>query len=145
MSGIQTSTTFQLDGAALQAALTGQGGPVYQAVQRAGARVRDVAKLNLTESNLIRTGELRNSIESETGVRGDAVVSRVGTNVPYSIYVHEGTSGPIVPRTARVLRFRGQSGAFVFTPSVRGTRDTGRFRPFLVDALNNLTLDDFID
>lgn len=145
MSTIRTVTTFQLDGAALQQALSGRGGPVFQAAQRAGARVRDKAKLNLTESQLVRTGVLRNSIESETAVRSDGVVSRVGTNVPYSIFVHEGTSGPIVPRTARVLRFKGRGGAFTFAPSVQGTRETGRFRPFLVDALRDLTLSDFID
>ena len=145
MSTIRTVTTFQLDSTALQQALTGQGGPVFQAAQRAGARVRDKAKLNLTEANLVGTGLLRNSIESETGVRGNGVVSRVGTNVPYAIYVHEGTSGPIRPTTARVLRFKGRGGAFTFAPSVQGTRDTGRFRPFLVDALRDLTLSDFTD
>lgn len=132
------------------------GGVVWQAALRAGAATARNARLNLTAANLSgRTGVLRNSIESRTVVRGEQVISQVGTETPYASYVHEGTTGPIYPRTARALRFRhwrggpgpngtgGLAGFYVYD-NVRGTRETGRYTPFLRKAIEDLTVDDFL-
>ena len=132
------------------------GGIVWQAALRAGSATAANARLNLTAANLSgRTGVLRNSIESRTFVRGDQVVSQVGTETPYASYVHDGTVGPIRPRYARALRFRswrggpapngtgGLAGYYVYD-NVRGTRETGRYTPFLRNAVNQLRIEDFI-
>lgn len=63
----------------------------------------------------------------------------------YSKYVHDGTQGPIFPTRAKVLRFRPKGAtAFVFAPSVRGTRQTGNWSPFLRNALKQLRKEDFL-
>lgn len=135
---------LQLNDGAVKKLLTGSSGSVYQAARRAGAVTRDRAKLDLTANRLVNTGLLRNSIESTTFVRGKDVVSRVGTDVAYARYVHDGTQGPIVPRRARVLRFKPKgSSTFVFAAKVRGTRETGRYSPFLANALKKLKPSDF--
>jgi hypothetical protein len=78
-------------------------------------------------------------------------VGRVGTNVDYALYVHEGTGveagrGYIVPVRARVLRWpaKNNSGAgrrrykagatanYVYSKRSRGVKA----RPFLRDALS---------
>lgn len=57
-----------------------------------GVQVQSAAKRRLRESpQRIDTGTLLNSIQVETVVQGIRVVVRVGTNVDYAIYVHEGT------------------------------------------------------
>lgn len=98
--------------------------------------------MDLSANRLVNQGLLRNSIESETFVRGNDVVARVGTNVDYAKFVHEGTTGPIVPRRARALRFRS-GGVQIIRAQVQGTRDTGRFSPYLRNALEQLSLGDF--
>lgn len=136
--------SFKLDDGAVRKLSTGRGQPVWNAAVRAGGVVRDRAKLELTRKGLGDTGRLRNSIESSTSARGNQVVSTVGTDVNYARFVHDGTSGPIVPRRARMLRFRPKgSSVFVFAKQVRGTRETGRFTPYLEDALKSLKTQDF--
>lgn len=69
---------------------------------------------------------------------GMAPVARIGSNLPYAIYVHEGTGiygpkgTPITPKRGRFLVFtpKGAKGP-VFARSVRGMKGT----PFLRDAL----------
>jgi hypothetical protein len=123
--------------------LNGNGQPVYSALQRGIAKGRDRAKVNLTTKGLVDTGNLRNRIDTEIVRRGRQLEGRIVARTPYAIYVHEGTSGPIMPRTARALRFRS-GGSFVFARSVRGTRETGRFTPFLKDARDSLSTSDFL-
>jgi hypothetical protein len=115
---------------------------VWEAVSRAGTTTAGRAKLDLTVNRLVGEGLLRNSIEAETYVRGNRVISRIGTNVNYARFVHEGTASPIVPRRARALRFRS-GGVQVIRPQVRGTRETGRYSPYLTNALRQLRLSDF--
>lgn len=142
--GVRVSTTVSIDAGSIRSAVMGESGPVYAATQRAGGVTRDRAKVDLTVNNLVDKGLLRQSIESETFVRDGQIVSRVGTSVPYAGYVHEGTQGPIVPRRARVLRFKPKgASAYVFADSVSGTRETGRYSPFLTNALRKLTVSDF--
>lgn len=109
-------------------------------VQKAAGAVRDNAKDNLTAAGRVDIGNLRRGISAETAVvRGRQVTARVVSEQPYSRFVHDGTTGPIVPRRARVLRFTPRGGPLVFTPSVRGITST----PFLTDALRQLRVDDY--
>lgn len=78
--------------------------------------------------------------QTGSGVSGGVPVARVGTNLKYATYVHEGTGiygpkhTPIVPRNGRFLVFtpRGSS-VTVFARSVRGVPP----RPFLREALED--------
>lgn len=143
MGAVRVVAKLDLSADQLQKLLTARDGPVFQAMRRAGTTTVARAKADLTAEGLIDTGRLRNSIESETFVRGSEVVSRIGTDVTYSTFVHQGTTGPIVPRTARALQFVPKSGATViYRASVRGTRETGRFSPFLTNAIKQLDIRD---
>ena len=114
---------------------------VPQAVWRASGRVRDRAKMNVRNAPRVDTGAMMNSIVGRRLRGGKAGVwYEVGSALPYAIYQHEGTTGPIVPRRAKVLRFKGSGGSFVFTKSVRGVTGV----PFLTDALKTLTINDFL-
>lgn len=127
------------------AQLTQPDGLVTQALIRAGGRVRDRAKENVTNAGLVNTGRLRNSITTEVDASGSGRPRVfVGSNLDYAVYQHEGTAnngaGFIYPRRAQVLRFKpGVGGAFIFRPRVRGVRGT----PFLTDALDSLRIEDF--
>lgn len=140
MAGVSTKVT--LSEAAIAQITRSASGPVWQAVARAGTTTAGRAKIDLTANRLVDQGLLRNSIESEVSVRGESVVARIGTNVDYARFVHEGTTGPIVPRRARALRFRS-GGVQIIRTQVQGTRETGRFSPYLTNALQQLALSDF--
>ncbi len=56
----------------------------------------------------VKTGTLRRSITNQVSGGGGAVVGIVGTNVPYAIYVHEGTRARvIVPVNKKALYWPG--------------------------------------
>lgn len=114
---------------------------VPQAVWRATGKVRDRAKANITKAGRVDTGAMRNSIVGRRLRQGrGGVWYEVGSDLTYTLYQHEGTTGPIVPRRATVLRFQSKGGSFVFPKQVRGV--TGE--PFLTDALQSLTVNDFM-
>lgn len=139
----RTVTTLKLDPGDIRRFITGPGGPVYQAVQQAAATTRDRAKVELIRAGLVDKGLLVNSIETQIRVRGDNVVGRIGTDVTYARYVHEGTDSPIVPRTQRALAFVPRGGArLVVVSQVRGTKETGRYTPYLTIALEQLSVGD---
>ncbi len=137
-----------------QARITAPGSVVYRSVQRAAARTRDRAKVNLTRTGRIDTGRLRNSIAYEMMVfqgrtaggqfASNMVSATIGTDVEYARYIHDGTAnngtGFIYPRRAKVLRFkpRGAPG-FVYARRVRGIKAT----PFLAEALEQVKVSDF--
>lgn len=81
-------TRVVLDQKGLYAVLQGAQGPVVrdtvQRTQRVLNRARQLCPVD--------TGNLRGSLSSEMvkATNGD-VVGRVGTNVPYAVFVHEGT------------------------------------------------------
>jgi len=86
----------------------------------------------------VRTGRLRNSITYEIAVTARGLSARVGTNVTYAIWLHEGTGiygargAPITPKRGRFLVWTSpDTGQRIFARSVRGIRP----RPFLRDAL----------
>lgn len=141
---VRIAVTVTLDEQQIRQQLAGPGGPVHDAVQRASGRARDMAKLNLTVAGIGDTGQLRNQIESSVLLSGQDLVGRVTSQAAHTMFVHEGTSGPIVPRRARALRWKIRGGGFAFAKSVRGTKETGNYTPFLTDALEQLTVSDFL-
>ena len=90
---------------------------------------------NATRRCNVDTGRLRSSIHAEVdelAVLGVGV--KVGSNVSYAIYVHEGTGPHIIrPRHRRFLRFPGRTGGMVFARQVHHPGYRGN--PFLRDAM----------
>lgn len=139
-------STLRLDSAGLQALLSSPQGPVARDIQRRTNRVRNAAIRRVP----VDEGRLKNSITMEMGMSGGTVVGRVGTNVEYAIYVHEGTGiyvgrDYITPKRGKYLRWpyknnsgrgrrRYRAGAteqYVYAKRVKGVPP----RPFLRDAL----------
>lgn len=142
--------SFKLDAVALTAVLEGTNGAAFVAVQRTGNRVLNlaVAKCPVDE------GRLRNSLTLEMRSEGGLPVARVGSNLPYARFVHDGTGvyGPtgnvIRPRNGRVLAWPvknnsgqgnrrysgGRTANTAFARYVRGVKG----RPFLLDALREV-------
>ncbi len=117
---------------------------VARAMQRGAGRCRDYAKANITVAGRVDTGQMRNATIAETAVvDGTQITARVVVEADHAIYQHEGTAndgqGTIVPRRAKVLRFKPRGGTFVFRPEVSGVKGV----PFLTDAMERLTPADF--
>ncbi len=141
----------QIDAAALRELLAGPTGPVWNDIRRRGNRVLMQAKANTPKD----TGVLKNSLIMEMVIDRGVPVARVGSNLKYAIYVHEGTGlyGPrkryIRPVQAKVLRWPGINNAYKqtggnrrykagrtanYTYSMKSKGFPGR--PFLRDALS---------
>lgn len=134
-----------IDPAALRDLLYSPQGPVYRDIQIQTERVRNRA-ISLCPVN---NGRLRASITGQVLSEPSGPVGRVGTNVEYALFVHEGTGiyGPkgapytIVPRRRKALAFvwkgapvppNGRGGRHVYKRvTVKGSRP----KPFLRDAL----------
>jgi hypothetical protein len=135
--------THQLNQQQIDRILTSPAGPVAKALLVRGYRVQAQARKNLgggaSGPKRIDTGKLRTSISVQLRRIGtDVLTVRIGTNVRYAIWVHDGTGlyGPlhrvITPKTKRYLRFKPHgSDKYVFAQSVKGMRPN----PFLADAL----------
>lgn len=125
--------TQDVDDATLQRILHSRGGQVARDMYRRGRRVEGYAKRLVN----VDTGRLRASIHTEQKRFGDVWGVRVGSDVAYARYVHDGTGlyGPrhvrIVPRNAKVLRWTTRGGKNVFARSTIGSKPN----PFLRDAL----------
>lgn len=136
----------RLDQASITKLLNSQHGPVAKQLLTRGFRVQTLARKNLSGVGLapkrVDTGLLRASISVQLRQgRAGGLVVRIGTNVYYAYYVHEGTGihgprmMPIKPVTHRYLRFRPKgSVTTVYAKSVKGMK---RNR-FLTDALHSL-------
>jgi len=122
-------------------------GPVMLDLQRRGNRVVNEAK-RLAPVN---TGALRASITMQNVTIAGNPGVRIGSALPYAIYVHEGTGiygrgSPIRPRRATILRWPainnsgsgnrryrgGATAGYIFAKEVAGSPG----RPFLRDALD---------
>lgn len=89
----------------------------------------------------VSSGRLRSSIQVQLRtVGGRGPVVRIGTNLSYARYVHDGTGlyGPkrkkITPKRAKALRFKGKrfgKSGIIFAHSVKGMHRN----QFLKDAL----------
>lgn len=122
----------------LQLLLTSPNGAVAKDLFRRGKKVEAKAKRNLQrEPKRVDTGLLRSSIHTTLLTVGGLPAVRVGTNVFYAIYVHDGTGiyGPkgryIYPVNAKFLSWKLKNGKRVFALRVAGMRPN----PFLKDAV----------
>jgi hypothetical protein len=119
----RTRVRITLDKKAI-ARLDREGGDIDTFTRKVAGQARDRAKLNLTADGSVDTGRLRNSVQYQRFPSARRRVNyQVGTNLDYGIYLESGTRDH-GPRTAKVLRFRGRNGAFVFAKRVRGIRAT---------------------
>jgi hypothetical protein len=113
--------------------MAGRDGPVVADLMRRGRRVQNRAK----QLAPVNHGRLRSDIQIQLVYPGAVPAVRVGNSVDYAYWVHEGTGiyGPrrrwIVPKRAKVLRFRPGRGGYIYRPRVRGAKG----RPYLRDAL----------
>ena len=132
MSGVDITVTFNRG--EWLSLLRSPIGPVFRDLQLRGTAVKNKAQRLCPVNN----GRLRQSIEVEMAVEGGVPVARVGTNVEYALWVHEGTGiygkrgRPITPVRAKALRFTPRGGPTLFRRSVAGQRGV----PFLTDALD---------
>lgn len=109
-------------------------GPVAKDLLKRGIKVQSQAKRNLggntgSGPKRIDHGLLRASIATQLATYGDELAVRVGTNVYYGLWVHDGTGiygprhTPIKPKKAKALRFFWKKeGRWVVTKSVRGMK-----------------------
>lgn len=140
------TVSFRLNPPGIKQVLSQPGNAVWTDIQRRGNRVLNAARVNAP----VDEGRLRGSLKMEMRVERGEPVARVGTNVEYAIYVHEGTGvyagrGPIKPVRAKVLRWPiknnsgrtrrryrgGKTSAYAFAKQVKGVKG----RPFLRNAL----------
>lgn len=140
------AAALKIDQEALRTLLSSPRGAVWADIQRRTNRVLNQARRNAP----VDEGRLRASLAMEMRSANGSPIGRVGTNVEYAMYVHEGTGveagrGYILPVRARVLRWaainntgsgtrRYRGGAtqqFVYAKRSRGVKA----RPFLRDAL----------
>lgn len=145
-----SSFKHRLDFAQLQFIFTHPQGAVAKDLMKRGARVESRAKRNLSGiggsgPKRVDTGHLRSSIKHQLVIRPEGLSVRIGTNVYYARFIHDGTGiyGPkkrvIKPRRAKALVWRSQkygqkSGnfrGFVVVKSVKGIKPN----PFLAAAL----------
>lgn len=107
-------------------------------MMRRGINVESAAKRRISANpKRIDTGRLRSSIRARPIVYRGYGGARIGTNVKYAAFVHNGTGifgprhAPITPRRKKFLRFTTRAGDVVFAKKVKGMRAN----PFLTDAL----------
>lgn len=145
-----SSVHHKKDPTVLQHMFNSPTGAVAKDLMKRGARVESRAKRNLSGiggsgPKRVDTGHLRSSIKHQLVFRPEGLSVRIGTNVYYARWVHDGTGlyGPrhqvIKPKRAKALVWRSQlhgqkSGKFrgyVVVKSVKGMRPN----PFLAAAL----------
>lgn len=133
------------------AALISARGPIAADLMRRGHNVRNQALMNMRTMGVgkkVGTGTLARSIVVELATRAALIVVRVGSRLPYAIYVHEG-HGVIRPVRAKALRWPatasgesrrparrrykgGQTERYIFSKYVRPVAG----KPFLREAIS---------
>lgn len=145
-----SSVHHKLDFSALQFMFNSPNGAVAKDLMKRGARVESRAKRNVSGiggsgPKRVDTGHLRSSIKHHLVIRPEGLSVRIGTNVHYALFVHNGTGlyGPrhrlIRPRRAKALVWRsklhgqksGKFRGFVVVKSTKGMKPN----PFLAAAL----------
>lgn len=116
------------------------GGPIYRDLFTTGKRVEAAAKRHASKN--VDSGRGRASITTRMLRRGDVPVARIGTNVGYMRFIHDGTGryGPrrrdITPRRGKVLVWKSRkTGKLIFAKSVKGIRPN----PFLKRGMRDVT------
>lgn len=129
--------SIRLNNREIDRLLKGDTGPVAKRLLRIGYKIEKGAKRRCP----VDTGRLRSSIHTEeSNTSSGAPLVRVGTNVEYAIYIHDGTGVlgprgvPITPVSSSVLVWTDKKGNTVFAKSVRGMKP----RPFLKNALDDV-------
>jgi len=124
--------------ARMHAILQNPTGGVANDMMKRGIRVQARARINLQRApRRVDTGKLISSIQIRIFMFRGYPAVRVGSDLDYAIYVHEGTGiyGPrhhlILPKHGKFLVFKGKDGHTVFARSVKGMPPN----PFLADAL----------
>lgn len=85
-------TTQRLNVGYIQTRIARPGGPVERDLELRALAVQAAAKQRLRQSpQRIDTGNLINSIQIRIYYRNGFPVARIGTNVEYAVFVHEGT------------------------------------------------------
>lgn len=117
--------------AAIKRFLESPDGPTFRWLIRFTNRVRNGAVIRAN----VRTGRMVGSIEVTFRLDSMGPVGRVGTDVSYARFVHEGTKPHIIyPNGAKALRYVGSNGV-VFARKVNHPGYGGN--PFLRDALQD--------
>jgi hypothetical protein len=129
----QVRVTQKLNAGQVRTFLTESQG-IRRGMLARGLAVQTAAKQRLNEPpRRIDTGRLRNSIQITERVERRVPVVRVGTDVFYSIFIHQGVRPHIiVPRNASVLAWRGPDGMVFATRVMHPGFDAN---PFLTDGL----------
>src|SRR5262245_30728042 len=78
----------EVDPAGLRALVDSPNGPVWRMLLLVGVRIRNGA----VDRCNVDTGRLRSSITGPVPASGANPTVRVGTDVDYAVYVHEGTN-----------------------------------------------------
>lgn len=142
--------THKFNKAVMEKILTSPQGGVAKDLLKRGVRVQSRARRNLSGltgsgPRRVNTGHLRSSITVKLIPQPKDLIVRVGTDVYYAKWIHDGTGlyGPqhklIKPRNSRVLAFKskvygakkGKYAGWVFAKSVKGMKPN----PFLKNAL----------
>lgn len=116
------TVTLRLDPAQTKEMLKGNTGPVLADLKRRAIRVQTAA-VRLAP---VDRGRLRQSITHEIRTTPTGLVARIGTNLPYARYVHDGTGiygptgQPIRPKTAKVLAWPTRGITSVRASSIPG-------------------------
>lgn len=134
-----------LDSPTIRSLMASKDGPVYQDIHRRGnAVLREARRLAPKD-----TGRLKQSMALEMRFAMNKVVARVGSNLEYALYIHEGTAnkgtGFIYPKKGKFLKFpivnnsgkgnrrykAGATAQYAYAKRVRGIKPT----PFLLNAI----------
>lgn len=88
----RVNTSHSLNVGYARSTIARAGGPLVRNLELRGLAVQGASKQRLRQApQRIDTGNLINSIQVRTYYQGGFPVVRIGTDVEYSIYVHEGT------------------------------------------------------
>lgn len=137
----------KLNPAEIRSLLSSPNGPVYTEIRNRANRVTNQARRNCP----VDEGRLRMSIDFEIRQDKADIVARVGTNLEYGLFVHEGTGiyagkGYITPKRGKFLRWpvknntgqgrrrykAGATAQYRYAKKVKGIPG----RPYLRDALD---------
>lgn len=129
MARVRVRTELNREG--LQATIE-PGGIFHTHITLVGETVATVAKLKVG----VRTGRLRQSINSRVIVRSTQVTARISARPKYAKIHHQGR-GPVRAKPGKALRFRpgGTRGPFIYRTSVGPAKGN----PFLTEAVKEVT------
>lgn len=135
-----STAEIRVNEAALKKMLTNPKGQVARGILKLGKKVERKAKRLVPVDH----GILRNSITTELVIR-KGPVARIGTNVKYALFVHEGTGiygprgVPITPKKSKVLVFTSaKTKKLVFARSVKGMKGTPYLRNALIAVVGSM-------